>query len=307
MTAPLISVVLPTYNRARILRRAMLSVLRQSFGDLELIVVDDGSTDGTAQLVGEFTDPRVRYVTRQCNGGVAAARNTGVRAARGRYLAFQDSDDEWLLDKLARQVSDLQPLDETTMSVCGLLRCGGLRGQAWLLTYPRTAADWANGLDRRGVLVSNVAYTQSWLVPRHAVLEAGGFDERLCIWDDWDLLVRLASRLTLRPLPAPLVVSERGSDSLSENPARFLHDLPLILDKYQADLRRAPEDHAVLQHLLAFRLCKVGRVQEARAALMRSIRLKPLQFPAWRLLARTLLGSAHVRRRFGVISPERPV
>src|SRR5215207_4189569 len=102
---PAVSVVLPTYNRAPLLGRSIRSVLGQSYGDFELLVIDDGSTDGTAGVVAAFGDPRVRYVPLARNTGAGAARNVGIRMSRGRFMAFQDSDDEWLPSKLAKQLS----------------------------------------------------------------------------------------------------------------------------------------------------------------------------------------------------------
>lgn len=287
---PLVSVILPTLNRARMLERSAGSVLRQSWRDLELVVVDDGSTEDIAAVVRGFGDPRARCVRRPRNGGVAAARNTGIEAARGRYLAFQDSDDEWLLDKLALQLEDLQPLDETTMSVCGLVRL--LPGRApdamRLLGYPRHPNDWDGGLDQRGVLASAVAYTQTWLAPAEAVREAGGFDARLRILDDWELLVRLASRLRLRTRVQPLVISSRGGGSLSEDPSRFAHDFPLIVAKHAAALAPYPVDHAELHFLSGLWLSRAGRHAEALAQLRHSLRYRPLQARVLRLMARTL-------------------
>src|ERR1041385_7139241 len=101
---PLVSVVLPTYQRAGTVGRAMRSVLAQTHSELELIVVDDGPDDGTADVVARINDPRVKYLRFPKRMGVSKARNVGVEAARGELIAFQDSDDEWLLDKLARQV-----------------------------------------------------------------------------------------------------------------------------------------------------------------------------------------------------------
>ena len=103
----LVSVVIPTYNRTESLRRAAASVLAQTYANLELIIVDDASDVPGAQAVAEaLDDPRVRFVRREVNGGAGAARNTGVEAAKGDLIAFHDSDDEWLLDKLER-VSEL--------------------------------------------------------------------------------------------------------------------------------------------------------------------------------------------------------
>lgn len=105
----LVSVVMPLYNGARYLRRPVESVLGQSHGQLELVVVDDGSTDGGADIVDDYarSDQRVRLVRNERNGGVAAARNRAIKLARGRYVAFLDSDDWWHADKLHLQLSTL--------------------------------------------------------------------------------------------------------------------------------------------------------------------------------------------------------
>ncbi len=96
---PAVSVILPVYNREALVERALASVLQQSYRDLEVLVVDDGSTDGTAERVAACPDPRVRLIRRDRNYGQASARNLGVARAQGWLLAFQDSDDEWLPDR----------------------------------------------------------------------------------------------------------------------------------------------------------------------------------------------------------------
>ena len=102
---PMVSVILPTYNRASLIARSLESVLNQSFADFEVLVVDDGSTDETASVVAEFCDPRVNYIRLPNNAGAAAARNVGIRISKGRFLAFQDSDDEWFPENLAKHMS----------------------------------------------------------------------------------------------------------------------------------------------------------------------------------------------------------
>lgn len=100
---PLVSVIIPTYNRVRTLPAAIDSVLNQTYKNLELIVMDDGSEDGTEQYVRNIADPRIRYRKSERNMGPSAARNNGAKLAAGEYLAFQDSDDEWMPDKLEKR------------------------------------------------------------------------------------------------------------------------------------------------------------------------------------------------------------
>src|SRR5436190_11436655 len=102
--SPTVSVVIPVFNRAVAVRRAIDSVLAQTFQDFEIIVVDDGSTDDTAESVSSFQDPRITLIRHDRKRGGSAARNTGIRSSSGAYVAFLDSDDEWLPAKLERQL-----------------------------------------------------------------------------------------------------------------------------------------------------------------------------------------------------------
>ena len=105
MGTPTVSVILPTYNRADTLGSAIESVLRQTFDSFELLIVDDGSTDGTGSVLQRITDPRVQVIRNPVNRGVSAARNAGIAEARAPFLAFQDSDDAWRPQKLERQLN----------------------------------------------------------------------------------------------------------------------------------------------------------------------------------------------------------
>ena len=174
INAPAISVVLPTYNRAHTLARAMHSALQQSFRDLELIVVDDGSSDSTEALVASLSDARIRYV-RRANGGVAAARNTGVAHARGEMIAFLDSDDEWLLNKLEKQVAALRAAGpDVGLALCGLLRYDTRQ----VFYLPGRSRIGARAADIHAeILRNNYALTSSWCVRREHFEQVGPFDE----------------------------------------------------------------------------------------------------------------------------------
>ena len=104
MHFPSVSVIIPTHNRGEMLRRAIDSVLSQTYKDFELIIVSDGSADETDKVIVSYTDPRIRFLKHDKSRGASAARNTGIRASIGQYIAFLDDDDEWTLDKLEVQV-----------------------------------------------------------------------------------------------------------------------------------------------------------------------------------------------------------
>lgn len=105
---PTVSVIIPTYNRAHTIKRAILSVLNQTYQGFEIIVVDDCSTDNTREVIEKFGDKRIRYIRKKANKGAAAAGNTGIKAVRGEYIVFLDSDDKWLPNKLDEQIKVLK-------------------------------------------------------------------------------------------------------------------------------------------------------------------------------------------------------
>ena len=110
---PTVSIIIPTYNRAHLIDRSIQSVLNQTYQDFELIVVDDGSTDNTEDIIRQFQekDKRIKYIKHDKNKGGSAARNTGIKNSRGEYIAFQDSDDEWFPEKLEKQIEIIECTD----------------------------------------------------------------------------------------------------------------------------------------------------------------------------------------------------
>ena len=220
-----VSVVLPTYNRAATVGDAIDSVLRQSHGDFELIVVDDGSKDASAERIAQFTDPRIRYVAQQ-NAGVSAARNRGVRQARGELVAFLDSDDVWKPEKLATDVafldrhadaqavfSDVEKVDGT-LFVPSFVRETKVFG-SFVAEHP--ARDGIV-IDRRWMLVcllSEVPILPSTLTMRRAVYQRlGGFDTSWRCFEDWELFLRFCRTERFGYVDQALTVLKISPDSL---------------------------------------------------------------------------------------------
>jgi glycosyltransferase involved in cell wall biosynthesis len=187
--APLVSVVVPTYNRASLLPRALSSVLAQSLGDLELIVVDDGSTDSTGEVVRSFRDRRIRLIRLPTNRGQGEAANAGVRAARGEWVAFLDSDDEWLPTKLERQIARLREYQGSagTVAYCCLERRDERTGRS--VPAPRGGPE---GDVFRALLTGWSPLPSCLVVGRRALLAIGGWDETLPTCTGHDLCLRLA-------------------------------------------------------------------------------------------------------------------
>ena len=222
---PCVSVILPTYNRAHLVREAIESVLNQTFADLELILVDDGSTDNTQAVVRSLSDPRVRSVE-QPNQGASSARNTGLRLCAGEYVAFLDSDDLFLPQKLALQVPALEGQSEAGL-VYG--RYYSVRGAE----APRLLAGVCHsdlGLDR--LLLGTAFHWSTVLIRRSWLDQVGGFDERLPVSEEWELTLRLAlAGCRMVCLPQPVAVVRQQLHSLARDAYRHEAALVALLDE----------------------------------------------------------------------------
>jgi len=187
---PKVTVVIPTYNRADLIGGTLESVREQTFADWECIVVDDGSTDGTEEVVQQFAeqDERFHYV-RQPNAGVCVARNRGISLARGKYVAFLDSDDHFAPNKLEWQVAALDGDSGAVLVYGNTLQCSPLdmrRGQIYLGDMVSKPSGWAF----ESLLQCSSVYAP--LVRAEAFRKTGGFDSEMIPGEDWDMWIRLA-------------------------------------------------------------------------------------------------------------------
>ena len=201
-----VSVLIPAYNCEKTIHRAVQSVLQQTFRDFELIIVDDGSQDGTVEAINEFVDSRVKIVRHPNNLGSSEARNTAVKSCLGRYLAFLDSDDEWLPEKLSRQMDAIrnQP-EEIIANVTGYY----LFDEFDILRkeLPSRPVSWYKHL----LMGCSLGVGTTLIVSRKAFENIGNFDPSLPRYEDWDWLLRFTKTYPLIITPEPLAVVYRGS------------------------------------------------------------------------------------------------
>ncbi len=251
---PLVSVIIPTYNRADLVSDAIDSVLEQSYRHLEVIVIDDGSSDGTLDVLSRY-GKRIGVIS-QSNAGPAAARNRGVIAARGDLIAFLDSDDLWLPEKLARQVDLLQQLGNVPCCVCNIKMDGKNRQStsfhvAWL--DPAVGEGVWHNPDE--ILATRfVLFNQGVIIRREVLKELGGFDERFWLLEDYDLALRLSSYGIWAFVQDPLVIwREDGETSLSRDAAQddVLWKVPLlqVLEQHLLRLSNSREHETLRKHL----------------------------------------------------------
>jgi GT2 family glycosyltransferase len=236
---PCVSVIIPTYNRKTFVQETIDSVLAQTYTDYEIIVVDDGSTDDTGTVLRSRYGDRIHYLWQE-NQGESAARNHGINLAQGEYIAFLDSDDVWLPDKLRKQVTLLEANSKLALLFCQaqLMDTNGNDLKGSRLGFDIKPEDLS--LKRLYFENTITAGGSTVLVRRAALIQTGGFDLVIQFGEDWDLWLRLRSRWEFGFLPEPLARIRRHRNTQcyfprAENIARTLEDHLRMLEKVFAD------------------------------------------------------------------------
>ncbi|QSP93524.1 glycosyltransferase [Marinobacter salinisoli] len=219
---PLVSVVMPVYNNERFISESILSALNQSHRNIEIIVVDDGSTDLSAKKAEAFGE-KVRVVT-QKNSGAAAARNRGVLESQGEFVAFLDSDDIWEPEKLESQLKNMK---DFRWSYTDAIFYGGINDG---LTDSHFTKKY-DGVILDKIITCNFIGTSSVLLTKELFLEAGGFDESLRSIQDWDFWCRVSAICAVKHISEPLVKYRVHSSSISRNARKNIVNHIKVIEK----------------------------------------------------------------------------
>jgi glycosyltransferase involved in cell wall biosynthesis len=291
MTAPGVSVVIPAYNYARYLPRALDSVLRQTFQDIEILIIDDGSTDNTPDVVRDFlADPRVRY-HRIRNNGPSRARNVGIGLARAELVAFLDADDAWMPTKLEKQLALFRrrPSPGVVYTRRRLVDAEGFELESVEPTPHR-------GQVLQALLGGNFLCLTSCMVSRRVFETVGTFDEALSQAEDYDLWLRAAQHFRFDFVDEPLVSYRFGHTSLSRHTQERLQSVVHILRRF---LKQQGGQSTVLRSLVRKKLaatysdCALAiRDRQRLRALtwyVRGLWTRPTHGPAWLGLGSVLL------------------
>jgi glycosyltransferase involved in cell wall biosynthesis len=282
---PLVSVIIPTYNRAPLLGRCINSVLAQTYREFELLIIDDHSTDNTEEIVHSFNDPRIRYIKQTKNGGVSAARNAGISTAKGDFIAFNDDDDEWLPNKLERQIQIFQ---QSKMEKLGLVFCG----------MTRISLDGREELSfkKSGWLRNNcfelipraISFIPCWLVKKSLIDEVGPFDGTMSgISEDIDWMIRASRLFQIDYDSESLVVVHQERQY---TPAAVLGRCLSLTNKYSSDLARLPRISSQCNKTVALAYCWQGNIKGTRRHLLLAIKAYPYNFRLYILLSVSFLG-----------------
>lgn len=269
--SPKVSVVIPTHNNGEYLESALESVYQQTYAAHEIIVVDDASTDDTAKRMGRHTE-RVRYL-RQSHAGSAVARNRGIMCTNGDYIAFLDSDDLWLPEKLERQMALAAEHPDSVLIYCDFHRSEQL--DTVLTSGLAGRKHWQVGEEFQSLLRQNFLHTSSVVVRRDALAASGIFDPKLINAQDWDLWIRLAASGEFRFVDEVLSFY-RLHPSQSVKTTKYARNLifadEMVLARWGSSREALEVINAKLREdlwVLGRREWKAGNFAQARAAYWR--------------------------------------
>lgn len=279
-----VSVILPTFNRSETLEMAAKSVLNQSFTDLELIIVDDASTEDIRDVVDALDDNRVRYIRRESNGGAPTARNTGISAALGEFIAFQDSDDIWLPNKLEKQFEIFSRLPKDVGVVTGSKILYGRDSDGNYGPGKVTIAPAPGNLLRldedqvRSCLAINRMSEQNGLFRRNCFPpDEAWFDPRAKANTGWEFTTRLVQNTRIYEDPEPVVLAFISHDSISKSSRKKILGFLRIMKTNRDALKKYPDVLAEKQIILGRMLFKNGKKRMAAKFILQGIKKTPLK------------------------------
>ena len=231
-----VSIILPTYNRGNIISKAIVSVLRQSYTNFELLIIDDGSTDQTEQVVGAYNDKRISYYRMLENGGQSKARNCGMQIAKYDYFAFEDSDDLWRPEKLEAQMNAIKNTVQDVGMVYHKFRYDLGEGRSITLPDQKVPLENKSGYIYKQLLWDNLVGMPTVLIKKECVKEVGEMDESLRCLEDYDFALRVAKKYKAIFLDEIYVDANYSVTGVSAGDnSQYLIASCMLLAKYKAD------------------------------------------------------------------------
>lgn len=277
----MVSVVIPTHNRVDLLPRAIESVLKQTYNDIEIIVVSDGSTDGTDDFMRQYdNDNRIRYINYKPGKGGNYARNTGFEAAKGEFIAFLDDDDEWLPTKVEKQLA-LMKADKSVGLVYTGINCIYVNEGISYPFKPTKRGDLS-----KTILFENCVGSTSSVMLRRSLCRDCRFDENLQALQDFDLWIDILQGCKADVVPEPMVnyYNYRNQTQVSSSTAKYIQATEYINKKYSDLFKKlTPQEYRLKRvndiMLLGNKAMRNNSPKEARKFFCRAFRVKPSLSP----------------------------
>ena len=290
-----VSVIIPTFNRADLLRSAIESAISQTFTNTEIIVSDDNSTDHTLNVVESFKDRRIKYVRNEGKKGPSATRNLAILISKGKYIAFLDDDDEWLSAKLKKQV-DL--LNNSSPDICGVysnrLFVDKTSGNV-LSDNPGTDQLRGNLLNQ--LIIKSPIHTSTVVIKKWCLNKIGLFDETLFFMEDWDLWVRLSLNWDFEYISLPLAKAYIHYYShLSHNLKEQTKSRGKLLKRYKHLFKRNRKSWGELYICQGAEYCQLKQMMKGRINLIKGIMKYPLNKIGYFHLLSSVFGASNYQR-----------
>ena len=283
---PKVSVIIPTYNREHLISRSIESVLNQTYKDFEVIIVDDASTDNTGELITKMY-PDVIYIKHDINRGAAAARNTGLNVVRGKYIAFHDSDDEWLPEKLEKQMVIFEKFPEVGIVYTDMLRIS----EDGRMDYWNAPPVTGHGLVNEKTLDYKVEGIgiQSSAIKKECIEYVGHFDEKLPRFIDLELFIRLSKYFDFYHIREPLV-KYYANDGISTNIVAGSTAKIYLIDKFFEDLKAENKFLAKQYYDIGYSMLSSGNLKGGRYYLIKVIKVNHSAVKSFLLIFISLFG-----------------
>lgn len=283
----LVTIIIPTFNRCRVLKRAILSATGQTYENIEILVINDGSSDATPEIVNSIDDRRIKYFSNKESRGPAAARNTGIKNASGDFITFLEDDDEWLAEKISKQLGIYQ----AAHTEVGLVFTNGF-------------SEYENGYIIREKIDSGIIYNpeqdkffplrilisppSSWMLPAIIVRKIGYFDESMYNWDDGDYLVRVAHNYPLYFLNENLLTWHALQPHVNAISPNLIKGKEIFLRKNLEALKQDPEYLFRFYRTLGKDLL-LSNKKRARSYLLKALKMNPIDSSTISKIIKTFL------------------
>ena len=288
--SPLVSVIIATYNRAQLVTRAINSVINQSYYNLECIVIDDGSTDNTGQIVKSINDKRIIYLCHKNNRHASAARNTGIKVSKGQFISFLDDDDEWHPTKLEKQISLILQLPNQF----GMVYC-------WMDYYKDRKLVLEHHPTHRGNVFAKVLDQQriggcpTLLIRKNVLDDIGLFDETVLRGNDGDLIRRICLKYQVDFVPEVLVDVHIGHGLLGignnskESVKNAIYGQQIKFKKFNKELNHLPKHKSIIYAYLGFYYSQINMRQKSIDYYYRSFITYPINILLFKMVIKSIM------------------